>query len=918
MRLSKTVTLVLSLLWLQFWYAPPVKAAGEGLPSIAFYYAAHVPVPELAQFDRIVVEPDHVGAAELSGLEAYGGRVHAYVSVGEAESWRDGYRDMDTDWFVGRNPGWNTDIADLSSADYREFLLSRRFQSLWERGFRAFFLDTLDSYQGIDQAKLDWQAQEQGLVALVRDLKARYPDAALLLNRGFPAIPHIKELVQGVVVESLFRAWNPRTGEYYSVSADDRKWLVKELVKARDEYDLTVYSIDYLPANQREAAHQTARQIAALGISPWVTVPEHDAIGTGVKEILPRRVLLIHDGESGRRDVEALAVVLDYFGYVPAYQDVGEPLPAYRLVNRYAGIVAWLYEKGAVEYEDWLERQVADGVRLVMLADPGLAEDSRVLKSFGLVRTEVVYPCRVVDHDKLYAFETRIDIAAEPLTDLRSTEPTNTIHVRALDTQGNPVTPVVTGPWGGLALEPWLRNGDALGTARWIIDPFAFIKTALALPEVPMPDVTTENGHRLWMSHIDGDGFLNRAELPGTPYAADVVRSRILQKYRLPTTVSIIEGEIGPTGLYPKQSPDLERIAREIFSLPTVELASHSYSHPFDWRSVEEGEAANAEYSLPIPGYHYSLDREITGSTAYIHSRLAPPGKRVKFFLWTGNCLPSENAIRITREAGLYNLNGGNTTIRNSHPFLSLVTPMIRPVGGEMQLYAPVMNENVYTNLWRGPFYGFRRVIETFERTEQPRRLKPINIYYHFYSGAKAASLRALEEVIDWTLSQQITPVHLSDYAKRVRAYQEATVARDLSGSLFYQAPAELRTLRQTGQVRTPVYGSVTNVAGHRRLQDGVYYALAGGIKTRLDRDPSVYPPVRLVRANGILESWRPNGQAVSFSIRGHQFLELVFDGPGPCRLIHGKQVLNGQHKKEGWQFSISRQNLEGAEVVCR
>jgi hypothetical protein len=607
--MSHIVKIIPRLLLLVIGLTTDGQADIGALPSIAFYYADHVPVEELAQFDRIVVEADHVDATALSGLENYGGRVHAYVSVGEAESWRGGYRDMKTSWFVGRNPGWDTDITDLANPEYREFLLSRRFQPLWDRGFRAFFLDTLDSYQGIDQARLDWLGQEQGLVALVQELKNRFPDAELLLNRGFPVVSQIKELIQGVVVESLFRAWNPRSGEYFSVPASERTWLIEELIKVRDKYGLAVYSIDYVPAEQRELARETARQIAELGISPWVTVPVHDAIGTGFKEILPRRILLIYGGASGRKEAEGLAVVFDYFGYIPVYQDVRQPLPPFRLMNRYAGIVTWLYDTGPAGYETWLGRQVEDGVRLVMLAHPGVKKDSQLLKSFGLAWTKVVYPCRVVEQDSLYGFETHNDVTAEPLTDLQNVNSANTVHVRAVGKQGKVITPVVTGRWGGMALDPWLRSRNTLSTDRWVIDPFALIKIGLALPDVPMPDVTTENGHRIWLSHIDGDGFLNRAELPGTPYAADVIRTRILQKYHLPTTVSIIEGEIGPTGLYPKQSSELERIARAIFGLPKVELASHTYSHPFNWMAVEDGGTVSSEYSLPIPGYRYSLER---------------------------------------------------------------------------------------------------------------------------------------------------------------------------------------------------------------------------------------------------------------------------------------------------------------------
>ena len=77
--------------------------------------------------------------------------------------------------------------------------------------------------------------------------------------------------------------------------------------------------------------------------------------------------------------------------------------------------------------------------------------------------------------------------------------------------------------------------------------------------------------------------------------------------------------------------------------------------------------------------------------------------------------------------------------------------------GPYFQVYAPVQNENIYTNLWTGPFWGFLNVIQTFELTENPRRLKPISIY-HFYSGQKLASLNALKRVYEWAISREGGP----------------------------------------------------------------------------------------------------------------------------------------------------------------
>ena len=66
--------------------------------------------------------------------------------------------------------------------------------------------------------------------------------------------------------------------------------------------------------------------------------------------------------------------------------------------------------------------------------------------------------------------------------------------------------------------------------------------------------------------------------------------------------------------------------------------------------------------------------------------------------------------------------------------------------------------------------------------TERPRRLKPINVYYHFYIGTKAAGIRSLEEVYAWSLAQDVHPVTAGDYARRVRVFREAGVARRLDG----------------------------------------------------------------------------------------------------------------------------------------
>jgi hypothetical protein len=135
-------------------------------------------------------------------------------------------------------------------------------------------------------------------------------------------------------------------------------------------------------------------------------------------------------------------------------------------------------------------------------------------------------------------------------------------------------------------------------------------------------------------------------------------------------------------------------------------------------------------------------------------------------FFWTGDCVPGSDALAMTRKAGVFNMNGGDTVATRSAPTVTDVEGLGFQRTGGFQVFAPNQNENVYTNNWQGPFYGFERVIETFEFTEKPRRLKPINIYFHTYLTTKSGGMKSLDKVFAYALSQETTPVFVSEYAQ--------------------------------------------------------------------------------------------------------------------------------------------------------
>ncbi|MSM38414.1 MAG: hypothetical protein GJT30_02145 [Geobacter sp.] len=813
--------------------AAPAHAADF---SIAFFYAESPPVDELKAFDLVVVEPD----AGLSPAVYGEGRseLFAYVSIGELDPKRSYAAGLEKGWIIGRNDAWGTSILDPANPAWRSYLLEQVMAPLWEKGYRGFFLDTLDSYQRAAGGIEERQRMEDGLAATIYAIRKRFPGAKLILNRGFEIFDRVRGEVMAVAAESLFQRFDPVSGTYGAVSEEDREWLKGQLAHIQ-KAGVPVIAIDYVPPDKRELARETAAKLSELGYIPWVADSDLSSLGVGAVEVVPRSILGIYDGLEGDMAYTRLhrfaQMPLNHLGYRLELHNLREPLPKGILAGRYAGVVVWPLSGAPgeqLELRSWVLERFKEqvpvafldsfGFTLADLPDPfGLQTGGQPVTGSGTLQ--------VVSRDPIIGFESPPLPQQDAFVQLRLRKGRSLLKVSRGPAESD--LAAIT-PWGGYALTPFALAIPLGEQFSWVVDPFAFFRTALRLPQFPVPDTTTENGSRLMLVHVDGDGFDSMAEWPGGKGAADELRTRILERYRVPTTVSVITGMMEKDGLYPKgKAADLVRQARQIFRLPWVEAASHSFSHPFVWpgRTRIEPREEAAMHNLPIAGYTMDLEREIAGSLRFIDDNLLPTGKKARLFFWTGDCTPDAEAVAATYRAGVGNMNGGSTLINESDRSLTAVAPLGIYRNGVFQVYAPNQNENVYTNLWQGPFYGYRRAIETFRLTDSPRRLKPMDIYYHFYSATKPAALKALEAVYDWALTRDRLNIFVSEYVETVLDFNRTVVARDLSGGWLVRNSGALREFRIPSELGYPDLKQSRNVAGFADLNDSRYLHIGPG-----------------------------------------------------------------------------------------
>lgn len=603
-----------------------------------------------------------------------------------------------------------------------------------------------------------------------------------------------------------------------------------------------------------------------------------------------------------------LEIVFNYFGWKLTYHDVDKGLPE---SMTHSGIVTWFVNnrmKNPVAYGKWLRKNLLQGKKILVLGEPGFTQNDSssdenltpVNDAFSSLGWE--FSSRFYDNPALISiksnrgkdyteFERGLDQEVPSYRLVKNKKKENSVWLTL--TAGTPESDsdvIISSEKGA-----YVQEGFALfihpqnQRSAWRANPFELISEVFR-SEFPIPDVTTLNGRRIFFSHIDGDGFRNVSSVDRKRLASEVIRDEVLLKYFLPVTVSVIIAEMDPA-LGVVQTDKFLKVARSIFTLPHIEPASHTAYHPLSWsqnpdRTERESYLGKATKSTgPIlawrlPGITLDYERETAGSLNWINKSFFKGQRKANLLLWSGNCRPPPEALKPLERENFINMNGGDSRMDSLFNSVGHLSSLYRNVNGMIQVYSGNANENIYTDLWSPPFAGFKDVVQTFERTETPRRLKPVNVYYHFYSGEHFASLAAVKAALDWSLKEKLHPVFASEYVGMARGFISIRIDRRGPGSFRITENGELRTLRMKFTGLVPDYQRSKNVLGHHIEKDQIYIALGDEVVTELELAKPDVKSTFLVATNARVKK-NLNG---SFTLNGHVPVEAVFSSRGKLK----------------------------------
>lgn len=539
---------------------------------------------------------------------------------------------------------------------------------------------------------------------------------------------------------------------------------------------------------------------------------------------------------------------------------------------------------------------------------------------------------------------------------------------------------IVTSPQGGYVAndyEIFMATHDDGEVRRWYINPFEFFRIAYQTDDLPKPDTTTLNGRRIYYSHVDGDGWNNmsiiQAYVDQDVLSAQVLYDEILTKYPdLPVTVAPIVADLDPSWVGTAKS---QEIAKKIFALPHVQVGNHTLSHPFLWSFFADGNAekerpflAKYEYgnwaeNTPIKklarvfGYSqvkgkksadleskydvprafankkFSIQDEIIYTTDFLN-KLTPAGKKVEILQWSGDTTPFEKALALCEEKQLWNINGGDARFDREYPSYAWVSPVGRRVGPHQQIFASNSNENTYTDLWQGRFFGFQYLVRTIKNTETPLRVKPFNVYYHVYSGEKDASLNALKANLDYARSSNLIPITAAQFARLATNFYGVGFEKTGPDTWEVTNNKHLHTIRFDRSTDKSVdFDKSTGVLGQRHYQGSLYVFLDSAVKPNiiaLKADQKFYESPAESRPYLLESSWWIEGVQIKdrlLSCQAHGFGAGKFtwyvpvNGPFTVQLIQNNQVveqIKGAATGNFATFELKQPALEKSEIVLK
>ncbi len=242
------------------------------------FYGVTADEARLATYDIVVLDLGFRGS--VAAIADTGTRVCGYVSLGEVRTSDPLFAYVDPAALLLENPNWpGTRRVDIRHPSWRSLVLEKRLPALAARGFTGLMADTLDTASYLEQVgPARYRGMRNAAIELVGEIRARWPEMTLIINRGYGLLRDLVERIDAVIAES-FMTTIDGTGAYAWTDSRSQKLQLSLLNPAAlRRPPLPILSLDYWEPRDTETIAEIYRRERRLGHHPYVATRALDQI----------------------------------------------------------------------------------------------------------------------------------------------------------------------------------------------------------------------------------------------------------------------------------------------------------------------------------------------------------------------------------------------------------------------------------------------------------------------------------------------------------------------------------------------------------------------------------------------------------------------------------------------------------------
>jgi uncharacterized protein (TIGR01370 family) len=194
-------------------------------------------VVRLSRFDVVFVGQHSMKSGDVQKLKEKGVIVLAYLNIGEAETFKHYWKDLDKDLIIQQNKNWSEGYyVDVNDERWHNLIVNKEIPYVLSLAdYDGFLLDMLDTIEEYPELK-------PGMINLVKEIKMKYPDKIIIPNRGFNILPDIYEYIDGFNYEEMCSKYDFDTKEYVYIESKNNENVLKDVLFKKN---IPVFVLDH-------------------------------------------------------------------------------------------------------------------------------------------------------------------------------------------------------------------------------------------------------------------------------------------------------------------------------------------------------------------------------------------------------------------------------------------------------------------------------------------------------------------------------------------------------------------------------------------------------------------------------------------------------------------------------------------------